>query len=131
MYVGDNESDTYLGALEDVNGDNTLKWAKTIASVIDTSKQYALLNWMARDRMTISGGNATIYSGGIYGYLPYFGVLSINNVDGLFMTTEWSYDTKNNKISATHERIFTDDIYSDVTVDFQLESDNIVTPSIE
>ncbi len=81
--------------------------------------------------MTISSGNSTMFTGGVYGYLPYFGNITIHNVNGIFMTVEWSYDTANNQITATHERIFTDDVYSDVTVNFQLESDNVITPAIE
>lgn len=131
LAVGDNESEIYIGGIEDVNGDNTLRWSKADGIIIDPLKQYPILNWLARDRMTISSGNATMFKGGIYGYLDYLGDLSINNVTGVFMTVEWKYDTAQNRIEATHERIFNNDIYSEVTVDFQLEAENVVRPAIE
>jgi len=131
VFVGDNDGDVYVGALEDSSTDNTVLWSKAISGVIDDTKQFPLLNWLSRDRLQISGGNSTIFRGGILGYLPYLGVLSINNIEGLFITTAWSYDTANNKIEAEHERIFTDDIYDDVSVSYQLESENVVRPAIE
>ncbi|MCP4055230.1 MAG: hypothetical protein GY739_19755, partial [Mesoflavibacter sp.] len=70
IYVGDNDSDVYIGAIEDATDNSTLRWSKTISGVIDSSKQYPILNWMSRDRLTISGGNATTFKGGISGYLP-------------------------------------------------------------
>lgn len=131
VYVGDNDGEIYIGAIEDVNGENSQLWSKEDAAVLDLSKQFPVLNWLVRDRLTISSGNSTVFSGGIYGYLPYLGVLSINNVTGIFMTTEYRWDTLRNTIEAEHQRIFTDDIYSQVTVDFNLESDNVVRPAIE
>lgn len=131
LKAGDSDNDAYIGSIEDSNGYNTLFWCKENGGVIDTSKQLKLLNWMARDRMQISGGNSTIFTGNVYGYLPYLGNLRINNVDGNFMTVAWSYDLASNIISAKHERIFTDDIYDNVSVSFEYESDNVITPAIQ
>jgi len=129
--VGDNVSDLYIGGLEDSSDENTDSWCKAPGGTIDSSKKWKLLNWMVRDRLTISSGNATVFSGSIFGYLPYLGVLSIENIDGLFMTIKWSYDLANNVINADHERIFQDDIYSDIDYSFELESDNVIRPAIE
>ena len=89
-----------------------------------------LLEWLVRDRLQISGGNAKKFSGGIFGYLPYLGVLRIDGLNGVFMTTKYSWNTKDNTIDAEHIRIFTDDIFSDVEYSFAFESDNVVKPTV-
>jgi len=51
------------------------------------------------EELTISGGNSTIFRGGVYGYLPYLGVLNINNITGLKSAIKQNiqkYDEKNN-----------------------------------
>ena len=131
IYVGDSVSDLYIGAIEDSSNNNTLYWSKTVGGVIDETKQLPLLNWLSRDRLTISGGNATIFKGGVLGYLPYLSVIKINNIDGIFMCIAYKYDLEQDRIEASFERIFNDDIYSDVSVKYQLESDNVISPAIE
>ena len=131
MYSGDNASDIYIGAIEDENENLTRLWAKSNINVVDPSDIRPLLEWLSRDRLTISSGNSTIFSGGIYGYLEYLSQLSIDNIDGVFMTTSYNYDISNGLIDAKHVRIFNDDIEEDVLYEFNYEDANVVRPTIE
>jgi hypothetical protein len=140
IYVGDNESDIYVGAIEDESTDNTIYWSKKIINgSIDVSKRYPLLEWLVRDRLQISSGNSLRFSGGVYGYLPYLGVTTIdkigNTLDPItlhrFMTTQWSYKLDLNIISIEVERIFQDDIYYDITASGRtLEGVKVIKPLI-
>ena len=143
IYVGDNPlTDVYIGGIEDSSGANTLRWSKALIDsiVINTQSQYELLEWMVRDRLQISSGNALTFSGGIYGYLPYIGIITINNVGSgtepptpyRFMTTQWSYDLAINVISAEYERIYNEDIFEDVEYIKELETNNtVIKPAIK
>lgn len=131
VFSGDNASDIYIGAIEDENENLTRLWAKDYGSGIDATIIKPVLEWLAQDRLTISGGNSTIFSGGVYGYLDYLSQLTINNVDGIFMTVGYNYDIRSGLIDAKHERIFNEDISNDVLYEFNYEDANVVKPSIE
>ena len=143
IYVGDNPlTDAYVGGIENDIGENTLAWSKGfIDSIsIDTSTKILLLEWLVRDRLQISSGNALNFSGGIYGYFPYLGVITIDNIGTRgepielhrFMTTAWSYDLTLNLIAANFERIYNKDVSSDVSYVYELETDNtVIRPAIK
>ena len=143
IYVGDNPlTDVYVGGIEDITTDNTLRWSKRFinTNIIDSSNQYELLQWMVTDRLQISSGNALKFSGGIYGYFPYLGVITIDNIGNdaepvtldKFITSKWTYDLALNVISAEFERIYNNDISQDVTYNKELETDNtVIKPAIK
>ena len=132
VYSGDNDSDVYIGALENNVGDNTFVWARQIPFV-DQTEQWPLLYWLSFQRMEISFGNQLNFKGGIYGYLPYGRKLSIDNIDGVFMTIQMKYDTINGIMEAEHVRIYNDrkSPQNEIYVEFSLEGDNVVKPAIE
>ena len=143
IYVGDNPlTDVYVGGIEDITTANTLRWSKRFinTNIIDSSNQYELLQWMVTDRLQISSGNALKFSGGIYGYFPYLGVITIDNIGNdaepvtldKFITSKWTYDLALNVISAEFERIYNNDISQDVTYNKELETDNtVIKPAIK
>ncbi len=83
--------------------------------------------------MEISFGNQLNFKGGIYGYLPYGRKLTIDNIDGVFMTIQMKYDTINGIMEAEHIRIYNDrkSPQNEIYVEFSLEGDNVVKPAIE
>ena len=141
IFVGDNESDIYNGSIEDAQTRNTVYWSKkTVNGTINTQKRFPLLNWLVRDRLEISSGNSLIFSGGVYGYLPYLSVIQIDKIGvpvqnpvklHRFMTVKYSYDLSRNLISIDYERIFQDNIDNDVSVSGPiLEGAKVVKPLI-
>ena len=140
VFTGDNSNQAYIGGIEDVNGENTIGWSKKLPDgTIDISKQFPVLDWLTRDRLRISSGNSLLFTGGVYGYLPYLGVLTIDNIGFqtepitpyYFMVVGYSYNLANNIISGQFERIFQADIYDDTIVYYNLEGQNIIRPAIE
>ena len=130
--VGDGTSDAYTSAIETIDDLNTINWYKIrFGGIVSIYGPQLLLEILSLDRMRMSGGNSQVFSGGIYGYLPYLGVLTIDNVKGLFMTISYSWDLRNNVITATHQRIFLSDNYVDLDYTYRLESDVVVKPTIE
>ena len=55
-----------------------------------------LLGISAMDDLRIQSNPIKMFTGDVYGYIPYFSVVTIDNVFGLFMPIEWDYDYKNN-----------------------------------
>ena len=66
--------------------------------------------------------------------MPYLGVITIDNIGTRsepttlhrFMTTEWSYDLARNKIAINLERIFNENILTDIDYKYSLETENII-----
>jgi hypothetical protein len=55
-----------------------------------------LLGISAMDDLRIQSNPIKVFTGDVYGYIPYFSVVTIDNIVGLFMPIEWDYDYKNN-----------------------------------
>jgi hypothetical protein len=55
-----------------------------------------LLGISAMDDLRIQSNPIKVFSGDVYGYIPYLSVVTIDNITGLFMPIEWDYDYKNN-----------------------------------
>ena len=55
-------------------------------------EQLPLLGISAMDDLRIQANAIKIFSGSVYGEIPYMSVINIDNIDGLFMPIEYSYD---------------------------------------
>jgi len=89
-----------------------------------------ILQISAEDDLRVQRNAIKVFSGGIYGLLPYLSIISINNIVGSFMFTNYSYDLMTNKMSAKLTQLYQDevgDIYSVTTDDFG----NTVKPTIK
>ena len=132
LEVGDQASDIYIGGIEDIEGRNTLYWKKP--SDTEGVEVHPLLFWLAFERLKMAYGNALNFTGDIYGApMPYSGKLNIDNVEGNFITLEYSYNTKTGLIAAKHVRVF-DDVevnpQDEIFVEFNIEGENVVEPAI-
>lgn len=56
-----------------------------------------LLGISAMDDLRIQSNPIKVFSGNVFGEIPYMSVITIDNVDGLFMPIEYDYDYKSNK----------------------------------
>ena len=130
IYVGDNDSDIYIGAIEDSANENTVIWSRSANGVI-VAPYYPLLELTVRDRLEIQLGNQIEFTGDVYGYLPYLGMLRIDNFDETFMMGQWNWDIMNNKISISATQIFFNPVDTDdIDIDSALEGDNVIRPQI-
>ena len=63
----------------------------------DKFENLPLLGISAMDDLRIQSNPIKVFSGSIYGQIPYMSVITIDNVVGLFMPIEYDYDYKSNK----------------------------------
>lgn len=106
VYNGDNNGIIYLGALFKPDKiTNTTLWTRK-----GKFEEYPLLRISAEDDMRIQQKPTKIFTGDIYGYVPYLSVIEINNISGKFMFTEHSYDTENNITSGKLLQFFTNEV---------------------
>ena len=69
------------------------------------------------------------FTGDIFGYVPYLSIIEINNINGLFMFIEHSYDTDSNITRGKLQQFYTSEV---ADLDYLLTYDygNTVKPSI-
>lgn len=90
-----------------------------------------LLGISAMDDLRIQSNPIKMFSGDIYGYIPYFSVITIDNVIGLFMPIEWDYDYKNNITKVKLLQFYNTDIADiqyTITPDY---GNNTIKPTIK
>jgi hypothetical protein len=56
-----------------------------------------ILGISAMDDLRIQSSPIKVFSGSVFGEIPYMSVVTIDNVTGLFMPVEWDYDIRLNK----------------------------------
>lgn len=94
-------------------------------------ESYRLLQISAEDDLRIQSNPIKVFSGGIYGQIPYLSIININNVFGLFMFIEWSYNLKSNKMTAKMLQFYNSDL-GDIEYDFIFDyGNNTIRPTIK
>ena len=63
----------------------------------DKFENLPLLGISAMDDLRIQSNPIKVFSGSIFGQIPYMSVITIDNISGLFMPIEYDYDYKSNK----------------------------------
>lgn len=84
----------------------------------------------AEDDLRIQSSPVKVFSGGIYGYIPYLSVININNVLGLFMFTEYNYNIMSKKINAKMTQFYNTDL-GDIDYNISPDFGNTVKPTIK
>ena len=90
-----------------------------------------LLGISAMDDLRIQSNPIKVFTGDVYGYIPYFSVITIDNVIGLFMPIEWDYDYKNNITKVKLLQFYNTDI---ADIQYTISPDygnNTVKPTIK
>ena len=75
---------------------NNLTTLTTVWTRKNKFENLPLLGISAMDDLRIQSNPIKVFTGDVYGYIPYFSVITIDNIVGLFMPIEWDYDYKNN-----------------------------------
>ena len=125
VYNGDSIDDVFEGAI--------YKSDKTSLTTIWTRKgrleEKAILQISAEDDMRIQQKPTKTFTGDFYGYLPYLSIIEINNISGLFMFIEHSYDTDNNITKGKLQQFYTNEV-SDLQYLLTFDYGKTVKPSI-
>ena len=94
-------------------------------------EQKSLLQISAEDDLRIQSSPVKVFSGDIYGQTPYLSVININNVFGLFMFIEYSYDINQNILSGKMMQFFAIEL-GDIIYDFSYDyGNNTIKPTIK
>jgi len=125
VYNGDSLGDVFIGAI--------YKSDKISLTTIWTRKnkleEKGILQISAEDDMRIQQKPTKTFTGDIYGEVPYLSIIEINNINGLFMFTEYSYDTESNITRGKLQQFFTSEV-ADLNYALTFDYGNTVKPSI-
>lgn len=95
IYNGDNGDDVYTGALFKEDGESlTSTWYRK-----GFKEEYPILRILAEDELRLSQNATRIFSGDIYGQIPYFTLIGINKIPGRYLPISYSFDTISNVCS--------------------------------
>ena len=127
VFNGDNESDTYVGAIYKADEINTTElWTR-----FGAAETKPLLQIMGEERMKMYSKPLQVYKGDVYGYFNYLSLVTINGLTGKFMPTTYSYDALSNITSLELTEVLNSDILSDVEYELTFDYGNVVEPTIK
>ena len=104
--TGDNVSDIYEGTIykrDTVTPTET--WNRK-----DIVEEKYLLQIMGEETLRLNAKPSRVFTGDVYGYFNYLSVITIDNLDGVYMPIKYSYDTKNNIISGEFKQIYGEEL---------------------
>ena len=97
----------------------------------DKFENLPLLGISAMDDLRIQSNPIKVFSGSIFGQIPYMSVITIDNITGLFMPIEYDYDYKTNKSQVKLLEFYNTDI---ADIQYTVSPDygnNTVKPTIK
>jgi hypothetical protein len=93
-------------------------------------ESYPLLRIAAEDELRLGQKPLKVFSGNIFGFLPYLSFLQINSINGRFFPIEYSYDTVNNQIKLKVLELYAEEI-PDIMYKFSFDyGSGVVKPTI-
>lgn len=125
IFNGDNNDTLFAGAIFKADGNSlTSKWYRK--NFIESKP---ILQICAEDVLRINQRPMQIFSGGVYGFLPYLSVVAINNIQGVFMPIEYNYNTFTNIGEIKFLQLLSGDI-PDITYKYTFDYGETVKPTI-
>ena len=139
---GDNPTDTFNGTL--YKNDQVTPTSTWQTSTEFATQSFPLIELMGREIMRMNQLPSRLFTGDIYGVIPYDNVVAIDGVndkDGnpcKFMFIQWDYDTRENVVSAELRQIYSgaiggesaDGTDADILFTLGLDYGNVVEPTI-
>ena len=117
----------FIGAIYKADNTNvTTLWTRK-----NKFESKALLQISAEDDLRIQSSPIKLFTGDIYGQIPYLSLVEIDNVFGLFMFINYSYDIQTNIISGKLLQLFNIDL-GDIQYLFSYDyGNNTIKPTIK
>ena len=88
-----------------------------------------LLKISAETELRLGQKPLMLFSGTVYGYIPYLSLIEINNLSGRFMPIKYVYDTKANTVNFDLLELIADEI-PDINYKFTFDYGSTVKPTI-
>ena len=125
IYNGDNAGTVYLGAIFKNDGlTPTTTWFRR-----GRNESFPILRISSEEILRISQKPTKIFTGSVYGYIPYLSVTSIDNIVGKFSPIEYEFDTFRNICRVKYLELFSAEVY-DILYNFTPDYGNTVKPTI-
>jgi len=108
-----------------------LETVTTTWTRVDKFESLPLLGISAMDDLRVQSNPIKVFSGSIFGRIPYLSVVTIDNIFGLFMFTEYDYDYKTNLSQVKLIQFYNSDlgdIYYEVSPDY---GNSTIKPTIK
>lgn len=125
VYNGDGEN-TLIGSLyKDDLTSLTENWNR-----VGKTENLPLLGISAMDDLRIQSSPIKVFSGSIFGEIPYLSVVTIDGITGLFMFTQYDYDYKTNISNVKLTQFYNSDL---ADINYQISPDygnNTIKPTI-
>lgn len=134
VFNGDSPSELYVGTIYKADGITpTENWNLLDYSPLNLTKP--ILYIMGIERMLMYARPLKVFKGDVYGFIDFLSVVSIDNIDGLFMPIEYSYDALRNITTLKMKEILSNPElignFSDIEYNFQINNENeVVEPTI-
>lgn len=126
VLTGDDENGLYTGTLLKADGVTpTTTWYRK-----GVTEAVKIVEMLGNETMRMNANIISIYSGDVFGFFGYLSVITINGRSGRFLVTSYSYDTKNNIISAEFRQMFGDEL-TDLSAIETKDYGNPVKPTIK
>ena len=124
--VGDNPSDLYLGTI--YKSDETTPTSTWFRTGVAEAKP--ILQIMGEETLRLNANTSRVFSGDCYGYVPYFSLITIENITGDFVPIKYSYDTINNITNITSKQVFGVEL-TDINYELTYDYGKTVKPTIK
>lgn len=122
---GDNNGLIYTGVImKEDQVTPTSTWSRE-----GSFESLPLLRIAAEDELRIGQKPLKVFSGSVFGFIPFLSLVSIDNVDGVFMAIDYSYDTERNIGKFKLLELYAPEI-SDILYKFTFDYGNTVKPTI-
>ena len=123
---GDNASDAYMGTIYTSNETTpTGSWNRH-----GVTESIPIIRLMGEEILRLNQSTARVFSGSVFGFFDFLSTVTINGFTGVFVPTKYSYDTKNNLISAEFKQIFGAEL-TDIDYESAYDYGNVVKPTIK
>ena len=126
VFNGDTPSELYVGVIYKSDGATpTQTWNRK-----GKTESLEILRLMGLETMLIQQKPAIIFSGDVYGYIPYLSRIRIDGLDGVFYFLNYSYNAKQNTTSIKVIQIFDEELL-DLEYRKTFDFGNVVKPTIK
>lgn len=124
--VGDNPSDLYLGTI--YKNDETTPTSTWFRK--GKVESLPILQIMGEEALRLRSKTARVFSGDIFGFIPFLSIIEITDVGADFIPIKYTYDSLNNITNIESKQAFNDEL-TDVDYELTYDYGNTVKPTIK
>lgn len=125
IYNGDSPTIIYEGAILANNQSTpTALWFRR-----EKIESKSILQIAVEDNLRLQQKPQKLFTGDIYGFMPYLSVVNIDNLEGKFLPIEWSFDALKNTTSVKLLQFFGDEL-NDIDYKYTLDYGNTTKVTI-